>query len=118
MLRVNKSLFVSMVAPLFMCLTSTITAHAAIISSSGSTIKEINSYTDISSGDVAFTIHNAHSSCFGYWIRGTDAGAKNSLAVLMMAFASSKKVTIASHDDQIWTGSRNRYCRVHGISVK
>src|SRR5882757_10319449 len=68
--------------------------------------------------DTVFTLTNGPAgSCFGFWLRPSDAGYQANYATLLAAQISKRAITVYAMDDQQsqWTGSTSKYCLVDSI---
>jgi hypothetical protein len=91
-------------------------AQAAITDNPVGLVTGIYSYTDYGTGDVAITVQNPPTACQdGFWIRMTDAGAKNVFAQVLAAYHAGTAVRMGGYDNQLWTGSSGRYCRLYFV---
>jgi len=93
-------------------------ANAAIYGTSASTISGIETYTQVGGGDVIvfLTSNSLSASCpYGFWIRGSDAGAKGTLAQVLSAQAAGIPVTIWADTSVTWSGSASPSCLVWGV---
>ena len=92
-------------------------SQAAIVSTSPSTVKSqtVISYAAFGGGDIVFQLTtNSLSECGGgFWLRATDPGFKNNLAILLAQAQAGGAVTVAADDSQIWTGSSTPFCLVY-----
>lgn len=79
-------------------------------------VTRIQSYTEYGDGDVVFDVDTAVAGCNGFWLRPIDKGFKQTFAVLLMAKASGIPVVVYAHDDQLWSGSTDKYCRVRNLT--
>jgi hypothetical protein len=95
---------------------STLSAHAAnIVSTSLSTISQVDVYTEFGNGDVIVWLatNSLQSSCpSGFWIRGTDTGADRVLAQVEAAYHSGTPVTVWADTTTIWSGSASAACLI------
>lgn len=90
-------------------------ADASIYGTNASTVTTVDTYTQFGSGDVVFTLANnsLQSACpSGFWIKGTDPGAKTAAGELLAAFHAGKPVMICADTAVIWTGSGSPACLV------
>jgi hypothetical protein len=96
-------------------------AAAAPFSTTASTVmpQQTFFYGTYGSGDVIFTLTtNSHSSsCYGYWLRGTDSALKNELAALMISISAQSLLMVNGDDGTTWTGSSNHYCLVTSLTL-
>lgn len=77
-------------------------------------------YATIGNGDVVFQLSNPNNGvagCDGFWLRATDPGFKNSLAVLLAVIQSQAPITVWTDNTQIWTGSTQHYCLVYNLQI-
>jgi hypothetical protein len=95
-------------------LTSTMVSSAALFTAP-TTVTNIWTYTDFGDGDVSFQITGSSGSCYGFWIKATDKGAKTAYATLLAAKAEQAEVAIYADDADLWSGSGSPYCRVRAI---
>ncbi|MEP2103975.1 MAG: hypothetical protein ABJP02_17750 [Parasphingorhabdus sp.] len=94
--------------------------QAAIVGSSTekATIATLYSYSDYGGGDVVFTITTAVPGCdAGYWLRPTDPGFDRNLAAVMSAHLAGRPIIVLAHDDQLWSSSPGKYCRVNLVAI-
>lgn len=70
-------------------------------------------------GDVAIRVSNPPASCpGGFWLRSaTTPGYKNTVAILVSAFHSGATLILGGLDDQIWTGSVDKFCRLDQVML-
>ena len=77
-------------------------------STSSSTISSVDIYTSVNGGDaiVHLTSNSLSGSCpYGFWISGTDAGAKSVLAQMIAAHSVGGSVIIAANINSTWSGN-------------
>ncbi|MEO9599799.1 hypothetical protein [Parasphingorhabdus sp.] len=94
-------------------------AHAAIVGSTTNkvTITGLFSYSDYGGGDVIITTDSDISGCeAGYWLRPTDDGFEQNFAIAMSASLANRPVIVMAHNDQLWSGSAGKYCRLDLIA--
>lgn len=94
------------------------TASAAVVSAGSSTIGSIETYTEFGGGDaiVHLTTNSLQASCpYGFWIRGTDAGAKSALAQIIAAHTAGGSVVIYADTSTIWSGAGSAACLVWDV---
>ncbi len=94
--------------------------HAAIVGSSTDkvTVTKLYSYSEYGGGDVVFAITTVVPGCeAGYWLRPTDAGFDRNLAAVMSTHLAGRPIIVLAHDDQLWSGSPGKYCRVDLIAI-
>jgi hypothetical protein len=93
-----------------------ISATAAVITSSSSIITQFVSYTTYDSGDVTFSLASSGiSGCSnGFWIGGTDAGAKSVIAQVLSAYRTGTSIVVYADPSQLWPGSGGQYCHIWG----
>ena len=88
---------------------------ANIVSTTQSTITQVDVYTEFGNGDVIVWLNNnsLQSSCpSGFWVRGTDTGADRTLAQIEAAYHSGTPVTIWADTTTIWSGSSSAACLI------
>jgi hypothetical protein len=110
----KKFLAIGVIASWLVCFA----ADAAIYGTSASTVSTVDSYTQFGGGDVIFTLssNSLQSSCpSGFWIHGTDVGAKTAVGELLAAFHAAKPVLVWADTAIIWTGSASPACQVWEI---
>jgi hypothetical protein len=92
-------------------------ATAAVITSSSSAITQYVSYTTYDSGDVTFSLANSGiAGCSnGFWIGGTDAGAKAVIAQVLSAYRTGTPIVVYADPTQLWPGSGGQYCHIWGV---
>ena len=85
------------------------------------TIKQIYSYSEqgVFDGDIAIIPDNKIAGCEGgFWLRKADTiGYRNTVSFLLSAFHSGTTVSFVGSDDDIWSGSGTKFCRVDQISL-
>lgn len=111
---VMKSIYLGMI-----CVALPIQATVVGMSSAAPVVPGATTvYASFGSGDVIFQVRSgAPSPCYGFWLRATDAGFKNNLAVLLSVTATQAPINVYSDTSQIWTGSSLPYCLVYAISL-
>jgi hypothetical protein len=56
------------------------------------------------------------STCqLGFWLRMSDVGAKQTYAQLLSYQLTGTSIKVYGFDDQIWSGSAGRYCRIYTV---
>ncbi|WP_444997518.1 hypothetical protein [Aliikangiella sp. IMCC44359] len=84
-------------------------------------IDKLYSYAEqgIFDGDIAILISNPPVGCEGgYWLRKADTlGYKNTLSFLLSAFHSQTTVSLSGNNNELWSGSSNKYCRLDQIAL-
>jgi hypothetical protein len=67
----------------------------------------MSTYSELGSGDALFqlTTNNLSACNLGFWIRGTDAGAKNVLAQILSAYSTGASVIVSADVQTPWPGS-------------
>jgi len=93
------------------------TASAAVITSSSSIITQLVSYTTYDSGDFTFSLASSGiSGCSnGFWIGGTDAGAKTVIAQVLSAYRTGTPIVVYADPSLLWPGSGGQYCHIWGV---
>jgi hypothetical protein len=108
--------------PIFLlALSITLAASTAyaFINTVPTRITFIEAYTEYGNGDVSFGVENPLPQCNGgFWLRKTDPGFASNLSALLSAYHARSTVMIFAHPDQLWGGSGNSYCRVHGLRLQ
>jgi hypothetical protein len=105
------------------CLAAIITAcigngaTAAVMTGSSSAITQFVSYTTFDSGDVTFSLASSGiSGCTnGFWIGGTDAGAKSVIAQVLSAYRTGTPIVVYADPSQLWPGSVGQYCHIWSV---
>jgi len=97
-------------------------AQAADVSAGPSTVmsQSMFSYSTFGGGDVAFRLtNNPVSQCFGFWLRSSDAGFKNNLAILLSVIQTQGQITVNADDTSgnHWSGSTSAYCIVTSLQL-
>ena len=104
-------------------------ARAAVAYTTSSTISTVMTFTEYgtaitttpaTNGDVVFQLASSGlSACsFGFWIRGSDIGAKNTLAQLLAAYHTGAPVVVAADTDpaNFWPGNSSSHaCLVWSV---
>ena len=83
-------------------------------------ITSMNSYPELGGGDVTVYLDvPVSSACYGLWLRPTDPGFKQSLAVITAARFTNTPVKVWAFDDQVWSGSSPGavFCRAYVINA-
>ncbi|WP_330960985.1 hypothetical protein [Photobacterium sp. 53610] len=89
------------------------------IGSTVSTIKEVTSYSEYGDGDVVFKLASPEATCpSGYWLRKTDPGFQANLSMVIAAYQAKTSVMAFGLPDEIWSGSKGKYCRMYAISYR
>jgi hypothetical protein len=91
------------------------TANAVIFTATVSTVSSIDTYTQFGGGGVVFRLasNSLQTSCpYGFWIRGTDAGAKSALAQILAAYHAGSSVAVSADTSTIWSGAGSAACLV------
>jgi hypothetical protein len=94
--------------------------NAAIYSAGASTISKIDSYTQYGGGDVIVTLasNTMAAACpYGFWIRGSDAGAKTAVAQVLAAHHTGSSVVIYADTAITWSGSQSPACLVWTVQT-
>lgn len=70
-------------------------------------------------GDVAIKIASPPAGCEGgFGLRSADSrGYKNAIAFLVSALHTGARIHLSGLDDEIWSGSGTRYCRLDQLSL-
>jgi len=92
-------------------------ANAVVMTSSSSAITQFVTYTTFDSGDVTFSLASSGiSGCSnGFWIGGTDAGAKSVIAQVLSAYRTGTPIVVYADPSQLWPGSGGQYCHIWGV---
>jgi hypothetical protein len=90
--------------------------QAAVIGGTQGVITEYSVFPDLNGGDVIFMSDGAVGTCYGFWLRPTDAGFKLAYSTLMTAYATKLPLRIWVHDNSSWSGSGSNYCRVYRLN--
>lgn len=80
--------------------------------------RSVFSYQTYGGGDVVFQLTQTPlpaSECYGFWLRASDAGFKNNLAILLSVIQSQGAIGVTADDTTIWSGSINKYCLVSSL---
>jgi hypothetical protein len=106
-----------MVAGVSAMLLLTSTASAALVGGyTPMRITEVFTYSTFGGGDVMFKTDVIVVGCEGgYWLRATDPGFKVTYAALLAAFSTRSVVRVWAHDDQLWSGSGSKCCRLDAL---
>jgi hypothetical protein len=78
------------------------------------------SYSTWGGGDVAFQLtNNPVSQCFGFWLRASDPGFKNNLAILLSVIQTQGQITVNADDssENHFSGSTTAYCIVTSLQL-
>lgn len=110
------------VAGMLLMLAGTVsTANATVYTTNPSTIYNVDSYTQLGSGDVVFHLTNnsLQTSCpDGFWIRGTDPGSKSVVAQIMSAYATGASVVVGADTSTLWPGAASAACLVWDVVLQ
>jgi hypothetical protein len=94
-------------------LSVSVPAQAAYVDANVGLVTRIFTYSTHGTGDIAISVQNPGVGCqHGYWLRMTDAGAKNIYAQILAYQLAEKPLRIGGYSDQRWTGSTGDYCRI------
>jgi hypothetical protein len=92
-------------------------AHAALVGGNVGLLTQLITFTDYGTGDVVIIVAAPLATCQqGFWLRMTDAGVKAAYAQLLAAWHGGQPLTVYGWDDQLWSGSAGRYCRLDNVS--
>ena len=97
------------------------TAVQASVQQAGSSlVSAVQSYTEFgdTNGDVIvqLTSNSLSATCpLGFWIRGSDIGAKNTLTQILGAYHTGLPVVIAADTAVFWTGQTTHACLVWSV---
>lgn len=106
----------SLIAPLLFALWPVAGDAAVVGGYSQVRVTEVFTYAEYGGGDVIFKIDSPLPGCAGgIWMRPTDPGFKQTMALLLTSQARGTMVSVWAHDDQLWSGSSDRYCRLYGL---
>jgi hypothetical protein len=117
----NTSKWGAIAATWFVGTFSGTPAQAALQQAGSSLISHVQSYMEVGSGTgdvlVQLASNTLSSSCFdGFWIRGSDIGAKNALTQILAAYHTGLPVVIEADTAVWWTGNpATRYCLVWSL---
>jgi len=104
-------------AALALLLGVSLGANAGVVSFTAGRITNMLTYTTYGNGDIAiFTQFNA-PGCDGVWFRTTEQNGKEIYAQLVAAQLAEKPMSMLVYDDQLWSGSASRFCRIYAIST-
>ena len=95
-------------------------AHGTVVNNltTPAQISYVYSYSEFGGGDVVFRLQTILAGCEGgYWLRPTDPGFQRNVAMLMSAQLARRAISIYAYDNQIWSGSVAKYCRVDMIAM-
>lgn len=76
------------------------------------------SYQTYGGGDVVFQLTQTPlppSECYGFWLRASDPGFRNNLAILIATIQAQGAVGVTADDTTIWSGSSSKYCLVSSL---
>lgn len=84
------------------------------------TVTRLYSYTTTPNfgGDVIFQVDSPPATCVAFWIDASNAGAKNSYALLLSAYHTQAQVRIVAVDTQLWLGSGQPHCKVLAVALE
>ena len=89
-------------------------SHAALVSGNVGEIVGVFTFSEVGSGDVVIEVQTPLATCQnGFWLRATDPGFKAMYAYALTVHTAKLTIRATAYDDQIWTGSAGRYCRVY-----
>jgi hypothetical protein len=95
-------------------------ANAAVVNNltTPAQVSFVYSYSEFGGGDVVFRLDTTLTGCeAGFWLRPTDPGFQRNVAMLMSAQLARRAISVHAYDDQIWSGSVSKYCRVSMIAM-
>ncbi|OGB25658.1 MAG: hypothetical protein A3I66_00025 [Burkholderiales bacterium RIFCSPLOWO2_02_FULL_57_36] len=89
-------------------------AQAQILGAEPVTIGRYFINGDFGNGDVIFwySPSNAIAGCQGGWISPSQPGAKNLIALLMLAKTTGAQLSVHLNTAVTWNGSGDKYCKV------
>lgn len=90
--------------------------QAAVVGGTPAVVAEYSVYSEYGGGDVLFTSAGSIAGCYGFWLRPTDPGFKETFSTLLTAYVTKSTLRVWAHDDSIWGGSTNAYCRVYRLN--
>jgi len=110
-----KTFVIGFAIAAFMVVTA---AKAAIVTVSGQIVWGPQSYSEYGNGDVVFRLSNSAPGCgAGFWLRSSDPGFKQNLAIVIGASLAEKVIGVHAYDDSLWPGSGSAFCRVYAVTV-
>jgi hypothetical protein len=75
-------------------------------------------YAAYDGGDVIFQVQSGTpANCVGLWLRGSDAGHAQSVALLLSAITTQTPILVTVDTSQLWPGSPGSYCLVYNITI-
>jgi hypothetical protein len=92
-------------------------ADAGTVSAQVGRITKVMTYTTFGDGDVAVWTEYQAPGCDGFWFRTTERNGKEIYAQLIAAQHTEKSVGLVAYDDQLWTGTASRFCRIYALST-
>lgn len=103
----------SLVIPLLLAAFS---SQAAVIAATNVTITTLYTYPQYGGGDVVIQVSLPLAGCeSGFWLSGSDPGLRTVYAQLLAARMTKTPLAIWAFNDQIWTGSSGRTCRIQAV---
>jgi hypothetical protein len=94
---------------------ASVPAQAAYLDLNVGIVTHIYTYATFGDGDVGFRVQNPPATCVGFWFRMTDPGGKAVFAQILAAQQTQQPLRIGAYDDQLWTGSGDRWCRIASV---
>jgi hypothetical protein len=114
-----KKVVCSGLLAMFLLAMGTPEVHAfANATSNRSGVTGLVFYTSYDTGDVTFTLTTVSGipACTGgFWVRGTDAGAKTVIAALLAANQSGNTIIVDVDTTQAWPGATLTTCLVWAV---
>lgn len=89
-----------------------------LVGTAATRISFLDSYNQYGGGDVIFKVETPIYDCYGYWISKTDPGFQANMSMLTAAYLAGTSVVVFGLADQLWSGSGNKYCKLHSVSYQ
>jgi hypothetical protein len=91
-------------------------ANATVVYVNVGRVTKVITYTTFGNTDVTVATQNRPPGCDGFWFRSNEPNGKEIFSQLMIAQQTQQALDVYAYDDQIWTGSASRFCRIYAVS--
>ena len=94
---------------------ASVPANATTVSINVGQIVRLQEYVTFGNGDVAVWTQTTASGCDGFWFRTTELNGKEIFAHLLAAHLAQESMNFTVYDDQLWSGTGSRFCRIYSV---
>jgi hypothetical protein len=116
LLRLDKALANAVLAAMMLIAPA---LGAAAVTSHGRQVRitQVYVYPDYGGGDVVAVLDDPIPGCeAGVWIGSSSPGYKVTVSTLLMLQSSGSTARVWAHDDQLWSGSSGKFCRISTLN--